>query len=163
MSYFLSILDVESYVPLYLTDFSKISISDNFTPNYLVNVPSGKTIDFYLKTKKNETMLIFIEFFLEDKTKDITFEVNKYELFSNSFKPIFKEEKINDRFKFFILCGEYSLYQIVFNNHYSWFTSKDVHYRIALLRLVDKPKKDIILGQNDFGEKKEVNKEKKEA
>ena len=49
-------------------------------------------------------MLIFIEFFLEDKTKDITFEVNKYELFSNSFKPIFKEEKINDRFKFFILC-----------------------------------------------------------
>ena len=162
MSYFLSILDVESYVPLYLTDFSKISISDNFTPNYLVNVPSGKTIDFYLKTKKNETMLIFIEFFLEDKTKDITFEVNKYELFSNSFKPIFKEEKINDRFKFFILCGEYSLYQIVFNNHYSWFTSKDVHYRIALLRLVDKPKKDIILGQNDFGEKKEVNKEDKE-
>ena len=162
MSYFLSILDVESYVPLYLTDFSKISISDNFTPTYLVNVPSGKTIDFYLQTKNNETMLIFIEFYLEDKTKDITFEVNKYELFSNSFKPIFKEEKINDRFKFFILCGEYSLYQIVFNNHYSWFTSKDVHYRIALLRLVDKPKKDIIVGQNDFGEKKEDNNEDNE-
>ena len=157
MSYFLSILDVESYVPLYLTDFSKISVSDNFTPTYLINVPSGKTIDFYLQTKKNETVLILIEFYLEDKTKDITFEVNKYELISNSFKPIFKEEKINDRFKFFILCGEYSLYQIVFNNHYSWFTSKDVHYRISLLRQVDKPKKDIIVGQNDFEEKKEEN------
>ena len=163
MTYFLSILDVESYVPLYLTDFSKITISDNFTPTYLVNVPSGKTLDFYLQTKKNETMLIFIEFYLEDKTKDITFEVNKYELFSNSFKPIFKEEKINDRFKFFILCGEYSLYQIVFNNHYSWFTSKDVHYRIALLRLVDKPKKDIIIGQNEeIKEKNEIIEEKEE-
>ena len=162
MSYFLSILDVESYVPLYLTDFSKISVSDNFTPTYLVNVPSGRTIDFYLQTKKNETMLIFIEFYLEDKTKDITFEVNKYEIVSNSFKPIFKEEKINTKFKFFILCGEYSLYQIIFNNHYSWFTSKDIHYRIALLRLVDKPKKDIIVGQNDFGAKKTEIKEDKE-
>ena len=162
MSYYLSILDVENYVPLYLADFSKITISDNFTPSYLVNVPSGKTLDFYLQTKKNEKMLIFIEFFLEDKTKDITFEINKYEQVSNSFKPIFKEEKINDRFKFFILCGEYSLYQIVFNNNYSWFTSKDVHYRISLLRLVDKPKKDIIIEQNDFGEQKKENKEDKE-
>ena len=42
MKYFLSILDVESYVPLYLTDFSKIIISDNFTPSFLTNVPAGK-------------------------------------------------------------------------------------------------------------------------
>ena len=142
MSYFLSIIDIESYVPLYLTDFSKITISDNFTPSFLTNVPAGKTNELYLETRMNETMLVYIEFSQEDKSKDITFEVNKYEISSNSFKPIFKEEKIEDTFKFFILCNGYSLYQIIFNNYYSWFTSKDVNYRIALLRLIEKPKKD---------------------
>ena len=96
MKYFLSILDVESYVPLYLSDFSKITISDNFTPSFLTNVPAGKKNEFYLETKTNETMLVFIEFSLEDKSKDISFEVNKYEIYSNEYKNIFKEEKIEE-------------------------------------------------------------------
>ena len=150
MKYFLSILDVESYVPLYLSDFSKITISDNFTPSFLTNVPAGKKNDFYLETKTNETILVFIEFSLEDKSKDISFEVNKYEIYSNEYKNIFKEEKIEDTFKFFILCSGYSLYQIIFDNYYSWFTSKDVNYRIALLKLNDKPIKGL-----DIEEKKE--------
>ena len=160
MKYFLSILDVESYVPLYLSDFSKITISDNFTPSFLTNVPAGKKNDFYLETKTNETMLVFIEFSLEDKSKDISFEVNKYEIYSNEYKNIFKEEKIEDTFKFFILCSGYSLYQIIFDNYYSWFTSKDVNYRIALLKLNDKPIKGL-----DIEEKKEeadLNEENKE-
>ena len=157
MKYFLSILDVESYVPLYLSDFSKITISDNFTPSFLTNVPAGKKNEFYLETKANETMLVYIEFSLEDKSKDISFEVNKYEIYSNEYKNIFKEEKIEDTFKFFILCGGYSLYQIIFDNYYSWFTSKDVNYRIALLKLNDKPNKNL-----ENGEKKEENVEKDE-
>ena len=156
MTYFLSILDIESYVPLYLTDFSKITISDNFTPSFLTNVPAGKTNELYLETKMNETMLVYIEFSQEDKSKDITFEVNKYEINSNSFKPIFKEEKIEDTFKFFILCNGYSLYQIVFNNYYSWFTSKDINYRIALLKL---QKKELNLEKEKEDEKKVNDKE----
>ena len=157
MKYFLSILDVESYVPLYLSDFSKITISDNFTPSFLTNVPAGKKNEFYLETKTNETMLVFIEFSLEDKSKDISFEVNKYEIYSNEYKNIFKEEKIEDTFKFFILCSGYSLYQIIFDNYYSWFTSKDVNYRIALLKLNDKQIKGL-----ETEEKKEENEEPKE-
>ena len=153
MNYFLSILDVESYVPLYLSDFSKITISDNFTPSFLTNVPAGKTNQFYLETKTNETMLIFIEFNLEDKSKDISFEVNKYEIYSNEFKNIFKEEKIEDTFKFFILCSGYSLYQIIFDNYYSWFTSKDVNYRFGLLRLLDKPMKSLDNGEDNEDER----------
>ena len=141
MKYFLSILDVESYVPLYLSDFSKITISDNFTPSFLTNVPAGK-----------ETMLVYIEFSLEDKSKDINFEVNKYEIQTNEYKTIFKEEKIEDTFKFFILCGGYSLYQIIFDNYYSWFTSKDVNFRIALLKLIDKPIKSLDNGDNKDNE-----------
>ena len=92
-------------------------------------------------------MLVFIEFSLEDKSKDISFEVNKYEIYSNEYKNIFKEEKIEDTFKFFILCSGYSLYQIIFDNYYSWFTSKDVNYRIALLKMSDKPIKALELDE----------------
>ena len=152
MKYFLSILDVESYVPLYLSDFSKITISDNFTPSFLTNVPAGKKNEFYLETKTNETMLVYIEFSLEDKSKDINFEVNKYEIQTNEYKTIFKEEKIEDTFKFFILCGGYSLYQIIFDNYYSWFTSKDINFRIALLKLIDKPIKSLDNGDNKDNE-----------
>ena len=164
MKYFLSILDVESYVPLYLSDFSKITISDNFTPSFLTNVPAGKKNELYLETKTNETMLVFIEFSLEDKSKDISFEVNKYEIYSNEYKNIFKEEKIEDTFKFFILCNGYSLYQIIFDNYYSWFTSKDVNYRIALLKMADKPIKGLELEEKKdeiIEELKENTKEEK--
>jgi hypothetical protein len=163
MKYFLSILDVESYVPLYLSDFSKITITDNFTPSFLTNVPSGSKNEFYLETKTNETMLVYIEFSLEDKSKDISLEVNKYEIYSNEYKNIYKEEKIEDTFKFFILCGGYSLYQIIFDNYYSWFTSKDVNYRIALLKLNDKPVKPLEPGEKkEEEEQKENEKEIKE-
>ena len=157
MSYFLSILGDECYVPLYLTDFSKIIISDNFTPSFLTNVPAGKINEFYIETKMDETMLIYIEFSIEDSTKDITFEVNKYEINSNTFKQIYKEERVEGTFKFFILCKGYSLYQICFNNYYSWFTSKDINYRIALLKLVEKPKKDLAVNENESEDKKEEN------
>ena len=97
-------------------------------------------------------MLVYIEFSLEDKSKDINFEVNKYEIQTNEYKTIFKEEKIEDTFKFFILCGGYSLYQIIFDNYYSWFTSKDINFRIALLKLIDKPIKSLDNGDNKDNE-----------
>ena len=139
MNQFLGTLKNESYIPLYLKDFGKITFSDNITPAFLVNVPAGKTSELYVETKMNETMLLYVEFTLDDSSKDINFEVNKYEIKTNSFSPIYKGEKIEDTFKFFILCNGYSLYQIVFNNDYSWFTSKDVNYRISLLKLVERP------------------------
>ena len=73
MNYFLSSIEKESYVPLYLTNFGKISVIDNFTPSFMINVPAGKTNEFYLETKSNETMLVFIEFNLENNSKDINF------------------------------------------------------------------------------------------
>ena len=151
MNQFLGTLKNESYIPLYLKDFGKITFSDNITPAFLVNVPAGKTSELYVETKMNETMLLYVEFTLDDSSKDINFEVNKYEIKTNSFSPIYKGEKIEDTFKFFILCNGYSLYQIVFNNDYSWFTSKDVNYRISLLKLVERPTTE----ENKEEEKKE--------
>jgi len=157
--YYLSNLDIDSYFPLYLKDFSKISISDNFTPSYLTNVPAGKKNNFYFETKSDEETLVYIEFYLEDRAKDINFEINKYDSKSNSFKSIFKEEKIEDSFKFFIYCHGYSLYEMIFDNSYSWFISKDINYRISLLALYDKTKKqngDEFFDENKLDEIKEI-------
>ena len=157
--YYLSNLDIDSYYPLYLKDFSKISISDNFTPSYLTNVPAGKKNNFYFETKSEEETLVYIEFYLEDRTKDINFEINKYDVKSNSFKSIFKEEKIEDSFKFFIYCHGYSLYEMIFDNSYSWFNSKDINYRISLLTLYDKSKEqddEESFEENVYEEIKEV-------
>ena len=173
MSYYLSTLEVESYVPLYLKEFNKISISDNFTPAFSLNVPAGKDNKIYLETKTNENILVYIEFFLEDKSKDITFEVNKYDMVNDSFKQIFKEENVNQTFKFFVLCNGYSLYEIIFNNDYSWFNSKDVNFKISLLKLLPKvvregdlffklEDKNLIFNSNDVV-KKMVNKEEEKV
>ena len=157
--YYLSNLDIDSYYPLYLKDFSKVSISDNFTPSYLTNVPAGKKNNFYFETKSEEETLVYIEFYLEDRTKDINFEINKYDVKSNLFKSIFKEEKIEDSFKFFIYCHGYSLYEMIFDNSYSWFNSKDINYRISLLTLYDKSKEqddEESFEENVYEEIKEV-------
>ena len=159
LKYFLSIINEESYVPLYLSDLSKITFNDNFSPFYLLNVPARASTELYLETNINETMLLNIEFYLEDKTKDITFEVKKYDINNNIFKNIIKEEKIFNAFKFFVLCNGYCLYQIVFNNSYSWFHSKDINYRISLLQAIDKNKTKTNLNEN-LNKEKEKKEEK---
>ena len=145
MTYFISTLEADGYVPLYLKEFNKINISDNFSPAFSTNVPAGKERKLYLETIMNEKVLLYIEFFLEDKSKDITFEFNKYDTSSESFKQIFKEENVDRTFKLFVLCNGYSLYQIIFNNDYSWINSKDIYYQISLLKLLPNTKsKDIL-------------------
>ena len=163
MNYFLESIEKESFIPLYLNNFGEITFSDNFTPSFMFNVSAGKTNELYLETKVNETMLIYIEFSLENNSKDINFEINKYELFSDEFKNIFKEEKIETDFKIFLLCNGCSLYQIIFDNYYSWFTSKDISYKITLLKMDDKLAKEIEIQDNNINENKEEEiKEEKE-
>ena len=147
MTYYLNTLGGYNYYPLYLKDFNNITISDSFTPSFIINVPAGKVKKFYLETKNNENMLIYIEFFMGDKSKDINFEINKYDIKRNTFKSIFKREKIGKAYKFFILCNGYSLYEIIFNNNYSWFNSKDIYYKISLLKYVNKPKIELKDGE----------------
>ena len=159
MKYYLTSIEKESFIPLYTSNFGKITFSDNFTPSFTFNVSAGKTYELYLETKVNETMLIYIEFNLENNSKDINFEINKYELFSDEFKNIFKEEKIENNFKLFLLSNGCSLYQIVFDNYYSWFTSKDISYKITLLKMEDKPIKDLEIQEDEEEQKKEEQKD----
>ena len=133
--YYLGTLDIDSYYPLYLNDFTKVTISDNFTPSFLTNVPARGINKFYFETPEEEDTLVYIEYSLEDKSKDINFEINKYEINKNEFISAFKDEKNENNTKFFITCHGYSLYEIVFDNSYSWFNSKDINYRVSFLKL----------------------------
>ena len=133
--YYLGTLDIDSYYPLYLNDFTKVTISDNFTPSFLTNVPARGINKFYFETPEEEDTLVYIEYSLEDKSKDINFELNKYEINKNEFISAFKDEKNENNTKFFITCHGYSLYEIVFDNSYSWFNSKDINYRVSFLKL----------------------------
>ena len=135
LAYYLSILIDESYYPLYLKDLTKISINDYFTTSFVTNVGAGSVNKLYFETPENEDTLVVIEFSLEDKSKDINFELNKYEIKFNKFISIFKDEKIKNTFKFLVYSHGYSLYEVVFDNYYSWFNGKEINYKISLLKL----------------------------
>ena len=129
------------FTPLYIKRIKTLEITDYFTPSFSINIPEGKKQEIYLETIEGETMLLYLEF-SEKCSKDINFEFNKYEIKEKNFKQIFKKEKIEETLKLFVICKGYSIYQIIFDNYYSWFTSKDIDYKISLLKLIDTNKND---------------------
>ena len=149
LSYFLEAFEVESYYPLYLKNKTKMIINDNFTESFISNVLPGEKNKFYFETNFKDDIMIFIEFYLDDKTKDINFELNKYDNSTNTFKPIFKEERVDETTRFFISSHGYSIYEIVFDNYYSWFNSKDINFRVSYLKPLPEEKDDEIF-DNDY-------------
>ena len=131
--YFLDSLETDSYYPLFLKKLDKMIIIDNFTQSYLTNILPGEIKKYYFETNFNEDVLIYIEFYLEDKNTDINFELNQYNNNTNLFQTIYKQTKVEETIRFFIYCHGYSIYEIVFDNYYSWFTSKDVNFRLSIL------------------------------
>ena len=105
---------------MYLKNLDKIVINDNFTNSFVTNVLPGHINKFYFETNFIEDGLMYIEFFLEDQTKDINFELNQYDNISNSFRHIYKEERIDENIRIFLYCHENKIYELVFDNYYSW-------------------------------------------
>ena len=133
LTYFLESLDTKSYYPLYLKNLDKMIINDNFTQSLITNVSPGEINKFYFETNFEQEILVYVEFYLEDKSKDINFELNKYDNNTNSFMPLYKQEKADESLRIFIYCHGYSIFEIVFDNYYSWFNSKDVNFRVSYL------------------------------
>ena len=141
--YLESVIVKDQYIPINLKEYNDLTIRDGFSDSFVTNVPAGKSNKFYVETKENKNVLVYIEFNIEDRTKDITVEINKYEDSLRNFKNVYQEEKVSGVCKFFIYCCGYSLYQIIFNNEYSWFNSKDVSYKVCLLNEVGSGKVEI--------------------
>ena len=133
LTYFLESLDTNSYYPLYLKNLDKMIINDNFTQSFITNVFPGEINKFYFETNFQQEILVYIEFYLEDKTKDINFELNQYDNNTNSFSSLYKQEKADEALRFFIYCHGYSIFELVFDNYYSWFNSKEVNFRVSYL------------------------------
>ena len=151
LTYFLESLETESYYPLYLNNLDKMVINDNFTQSFLTNVLPGQINKFYLETNFKEDVLLYIDFYLEDKTKDINFEINQYDSNSNLLKPIYQQERVDETLHIFMYCHGYSIFEIVFDNYYSWFNAKDVNFRIScLLPIKDKLTDEIYDNENYF-------------
>jgi len=141
MKIFLKIISENRYKIINILNINQIDLKDNFNPFYSLNVPAGESCELYFETNMNETTLVFIELSLEKL--DITFELKKYDMKNNKYKSVITKEKVMENFQTFILNKGYCLYQVVFNNSYSWFTSKDINYRISLLKLIGENKNGI--------------------
>ena len=137
LCYFLDSFEIESYFPLYLNNLNKMIINDNFSKSFVTNVFPGEANKFYFDVFFKDDVLIYFEFYLEDKTKDLNFELNVYDHNLNKFKPIFKGERVDETFKFFIHSNGYCIYEIIFDNKYSWFNNKYVNFRVSYLNPIN--------------------------
>ena len=145
LTYFLNSFKEESYLPLYLKDITKMIINDNFSQAYISNVFPGESNKIYFDTYFSDDVLIYIEFYLQDKSKDINFELNTYDNNSNKFKEIFKAERVDETVRLFIRSSEHSIYELIFDNSYSWFNNKNVNFRISFLNpILDESSEEII-------------------
>ena len=127
-------------IPINADNISGIKYYSNFTPNSSI-IPNRESKIFYIENTENQKGLLYIEFYLDDKNKDIIFTINRYDTEKEEFNQIYTSERINKKCKLCIYFEEKSLYQIEFNNEYSWLNSKEVNYYISLFKILDE--KDI--------------------
>ena len=150
LTYFLNSFKEESYLPLYLRDATKMIINDNFSQAYISKVFPGEANRIYLDTYFSDDVLIYIELYLQDKSKDINFELNIYDNNSNKFKQIFKAERADETVRFFIRTNEHSIYELVFDNTYSWFTNKSVNFRVSVLNPILDDNSEEMIDTEDY-------------
>ena len=141
--YFLDSFKVESYFPLYLKKIKNIEINDSFTESYISNVFAGEKNRIYFHSNNNEDVLIYIEFYLRDKSKDISFKLNMYNSSVNKFQKLYSEERADETVRLFIFTHGFRIYELIFDNSYSWFNNKFVNYRISYLYPIKDEKIDI--------------------
>ena len=148
--YFLNSFKVESYFPLYLKKLTSIVINDSFIQSYISDVYPGEENRIYFNTNNNEDVLIYIEFYLRDKSKDISFELNMYDSSTNKFQNLYCEERADETVRLFIFPHGFRVYELVFDNSYSWFNNKFVNYRISFLHPINEEKIDMIDTEDYF-------------
>ena len=156
LCYFLDSFEVESYFPLYLNNLNKMIINDGFTKAYVTNVFPGEANKIYFDVNFKDDTLIFLECYLEDRTKDINFELNIYDDNTNKFKPVFRGERTDENLKIFINSSGYCIYEVIFDNKYSWFNNKYVNFRVCYLNPIsDEPTDEMFDNENFFVVNKE--------
>ena len=134
MSLYLESINENKYIPISVDNINNIKYFCNFSKNRII-VPNRDSTIFYIENNENKKRLILVEFNLVDDKKDIIFKINKYIPSSDEFKVIYDTGKVNKKCKFCLYSEEKSIYQIEFDNSYSWINSKEVNLNISLLSI----------------------------
>ena len=149
-------------------NINQIKYFNNFSNNKTI-IKNRDSKVFYIENPENQKGFLLIEFFLTDEKKDIIFTLSRYDLKSDDFNQIYTTDKSNKKCKLCIYFDEKSLYQLEFNNEYSWLNSKEINYNISLFKLMDQNEAQILAdtekkeveNKNNENENNNINKEEK--
>ena len=140
---YISAVNEDKLINISLEKLSNIKHYNNFSKNIIV-IPNRDSKILYIENNKDQKGLLFIEFYLREDNKDIIFKLNKYDPISDEFKLVYDTGKTNKNCKLVVYFEEKSLYQIEFDNSYSWLNKKEINYTISLFRIIDVDSKNII-------------------
>ena len=134
---YINSLREDKYIPINKDNINSIKYYNNFVNN-TITIPNRGSKVFYIENTENQRGLLLIEFELVDQTKDIIFTLNRYDPETDNFNQIYTSEKTNKKCKLCVYFEEKSLYQLDFNNEYSWLNSKQINFNIYLFKILDK-------------------------
>ena len=146
---YINSLKEDKYIPINKDNINSIKYYNNFVNN-TITIPNRASKVFYIENTENQRGLLLIEFELVDQTKDIIFTLNRYDPETDNFNQIYTSEKTNKKCKLCVYFEEKSLYQLDFNNEYSWLNSKQINFNISLFKILDKENSDLININNNI-------------
>jgi hypothetical protein len=104
-------------------------------PSYIL-IDAGDKYEQYIEIN-NDNCLIYIGFTVS--TYDITFTLEKYNNTHGSFEEFMRLDRVScDDIpsKVIIYVKHKGMYKLIYNNTYSWLTSKEIHYRLTVLHVI---------------------------
>ena len=139
---YISTIDEDKFIPINLGKIDNLKYYNSFSKNTFV-VPNRDSKILYIENSEDQKGLLFIDFYLTEENKDIIFKLNRYDPDKDEFKPVYNTGKINKKCKLVVYFEEKSLYQMEFDNSYSWLNSKEVNYTISIFKITDEDFKNI--------------------
>ena len=130
-------LEEDKYIPINKDNINSIKYYNNFIKNTIV-IPNRDSRVFYIENTENQKGLLLVEYELEDETKDIIFSIGRYDLEKDDFNQIYTSDKTNKKCKLCVYFEEKSLYQITFDNEYSWLNSKQINFTISMFKILER-------------------------
>ena len=104
-------------------------------PSYIL-IDAGDKYEQYIEIN-NDNCLIYIGFTVS--TYDITFTLEKYNNTYGSFEEFMRLDRVScDDIpsKVIIYVKHKGMYKLIYDNTYSWLTSKEIHYRLTVLHVI---------------------------
>ena len=155
LSLYISAMNEDKYIPINIDNINSIKYYNNFSKNTIV-VPNRDSSIFYIENKEDKKGLLLVEFYLTEENKDIIFRINRYDAKTDDFLEVYDTGKCGKKCKIALYFEEKSLYQIEFDNKYSWINSKEVNFTISLFRLCDEDIKTIKENEKNKEEEKKI-------